>query len=110
MKGQLPGPERPDIEAATRGGDWSQGMEEEGTPQEAGLELAMYWRQIYHEILCFEESVLARMQESMIGHSKEARREIERTNVPVVVAQVEKFRQRHGYWSDRVRELESSRS
>ena len=82
-------------------------MDDEGTPHAAALDQALYWTQIYCEILTFEETVLARMQELMIGHSKEARREIELTNIPVVVAQAEKFRQRHGYWSDRVRELQS---
>jgi hypothetical protein len=41
----------------------------------------------------------------MRGQSPEARREVELTNVPVVVAQAERFRRRHGYWEARVREL-----
>ena len=101
------GRERPDIEAATRGGDWGQGMEGEGAPDEATLKQALFWTQIYNEILTFEENTLSRMQALMVGHSIEARREIELTNIPVIAAQAEKFRMRHGYWSVRVQEIRS---
>ena len=53
-----------------------------------------------------EESVLARIRELMAKQSTQARREVELTNVPVVVAQAERFRQRLGYWEARVRKLE----
>jgi len=33
---------------------------------------------------------------------------VELTNVPVVVAQAERFRRRHGYWEARVRELQKA--
>jgi hypothetical protein len=36
----------------------------------------------------------------------EIQREVELTNVPVVVAQVERFRQRLGYWDTRIAELD----
>jgi len=101
------GRERPDIEAATRGGDWGQGMEGEGVPDEATLKQALFWTQIYSEILTFEENTLSRMQTLMAGQSIEARREIELTNIPVVVAQAERFRMRRGYWSARVLEIRS---
>jgi len=77
---------RPDITAAERGGDWSKGMEHEGVPGDATMEQALYWKQIYTEILTMEEKVLA-------------------TNVPVVVAQAERFRQRLSYWEARIHEL-----
>ena len=96
---------RPDIDAAIRGGDWSQPMDGEGAPGEATLTQALYWRQIYAEILVMEEKVLARIRELMSKESPEGRREVELTNVPVVVAQAEKFRQRLGYWEARVFEL-----
>jgi hypothetical protein len=50
--------------------------------------------------------VLARIRELMINQSDEGRREVELTNVPVVVAQAERFRQRLGYWKARVFELD----
>src|SRR5713226_1629413 len=96
---------RPDIDAATRGGDWTQAMDGEGLPENSTLEHAIYWRQIYSEILEMEEKVLARIRQLMTTQSEEGRREVELTNVPVVVAQAERFRQRLGYWEARVAHL-----
>jgi hypothetical protein len=96
---------RPDIDAATRGGDWAQAMDGEGLPENSTLEHALYWRQIYTEILAMEEKVLARIRQLMTTQSDEGRREVELTNVPVVVAQAERFRQRLSYWEARVAQL-----
>lgn len=97
---------RPDIDAARRGGDWSQRMDHEGLPEDANLAQALYWTRIYAQILVMEESVLDRIQQLMRSQGPEARREVELTNVPVVVAQAERFRRRHGYWEARLRELQ----
>jgi hypothetical protein len=105
MKKLLAKTGRPDVDAAVRGGDWSQAMDGEGVPGEATLEHALYWRQIYTEILAMEEKVLDRIRQLMNTQSEEARREVELTNVPVVVAQAERFRQRLGYWEARVFQL-----
>ena len=99
---------RPDIDAAVRGGDWSQAMDGEGPPAHATLKQALYWSHIYTEILAMEEEVLRRIEQLMASQSAEARREVERTNVPVVVAQAERFRQRLGYWKARVLELDGA--
>jgi len=96
---------RPDIDAARRGGDWTQAMDGEGLPENSTLEHALYWRQIYSEILAMEEKVLARIRQLMTTQSDEGRREVELTNVPVVVAQAERFRQRLSYWEARVAQL-----
>ena len=80
-------------------------MDGEGVPGHATLKQALYWRQIYTEILGMEEKVLKRIRQLMDTQSDEARREVELTNVPVVVAQAERFRQRLGYWEARVHEL-----
>src|SRR3984957_4456207 len=50
--------DRPDIVAATRGGDDSLGMEGEAALATASLEQARFWRNIYTEILTMEEAVL----------------------------------------------------
>ncbi|HEY4888213.1 MAG TPA: hypothetical protein VIJ58_06505 [Candidatus Dormibacteraeota bacterium] len=97
---------RPDLDAAARGGDWTQPMDGEGPPELATLKQALYWKQIYTEILAMEEMVLVRIRELMLTQSDVGRREVELTNVPIVVAQVEKFRQRLGYWEARVRHLD----
>lgn len=96
---------RPDVAAAVRGGNWRQPMDGEGAAANATLEHALYWRAIYADILEMEEKVLARIRQLMETQSEEGRREVELTNVPVVVAQAERFRQRLGYWDDRVSKL-----
>jgi len=95
-------PERPDIVAATRGGENSLGMNDEPDPATATLDQALFWRNIYTEILTMEEAVLDRIHQLMASQSPEARREVELTNVPVVVAQVERFRARQGIWDSLV--------
>ncbi len=71
-------------------------------PASASLEQALFWRGIYSEILEMEESVLVRIRQLMAEQSPQARREVELTNVPVVVAQVERFRSRWEIWDSRV--------
>jgi hypothetical protein len=90
--------DRPDIVAAIRGGDDSLGMEGEADPATATLEQALFWRNIYTEILAMEEAVLERIKQLMVDQSPQARREVELTNLPVVVAQAERFRSRLGFW------------
>jgi len=97
---------RPDVVAAVRGGDWSQPMDGEGIPADSTLESALYWREIYTDILEMEEKVLARIRQLMDTQSDAGRHEVELTNVPVVVAQAERFRQRLGYWDERVAQLD----
>lgn len=92
--------------AADRGSDSTQAMDGEGDPRSASMDQALYWRQIYQEILAMEEKVMERIQDLMSRQSPEARREVERTNVPVVAAQAERFRQRLKFWTARVDELE----
>jgi hypothetical protein len=99
-------PDRPDIVAATRGGDDSLGMEGEADPATATLEQARFWKNIYTEILTMEEAVLARIQHLMADQSPQARREVELTNVPVVVAQAERFRSRLGFWESACERIE----
>ncbi len=84
--------------AATRGGEISIGMDDEPDPATATMEQALFWRNIYTEILTMEEAVLDRIHQLMASQSPEARREVELTNVPVVVAQIERFRARQGIW------------
>jgi hypothetical protein len=97
-------PERPDIVAATRGGENSLGMTDEPDPPTASLQQALFWRDIYADILAMEEAVLERIRELMATQSPEARREVELTNVPVVVAQAERFRVRKKMWDALVHE------
>jgi hypothetical protein len=97
---------RPDIVAAVRGGDVNQAMDGEVDPKSASMQQALYWRQIYREILDMEEKVMERIQDLMAKQSPEARREVALTNVPVVAAQADRFRRRLAFWTARVEQLE----
>jgi hypothetical protein len=99
-------PMRPDVVAAIRGGDTEQGMETEADPLTGTLDQAVYWHKIYSEIVVMEEGVLARIHELMADQSPEARREAELSNVPVVFAQLTRFKRRRGYWSKRIQQFE----
>lgn len=90
---------RPDVTAATRGGDVSLGMQGEDDPTTASRDQAIFWQSIYREILTMEEAVISHMQMLMQELSLPAREEVARTNLPVVLAQAEKFRMRLAYWT-----------
>jgi hypothetical protein len=106
MKHQLNRRPRPDMVAAARGGDARYGMDGEGDPDTASIEQALFWQKIYTEILAMEEKVMTRIRYLMARQSPEARREVELTNVPVVAAQAQRFRDRLGFWTARVHQLE----
>jgi hypothetical protein len=92
-----------------RDGGWSQTIDGVGVLATSTLESALYWRQVYSEMLEMEEKVLARIDLLMDTQSEEVKREVELTNVPVVVAQADRFRERLGYWEARVTELDIRR-
>ncbi|MFI5282867.1 MAG: hypothetical protein ACHQ0J_07025 [Candidatus Dormibacterales bacterium] len=82
-------------------------MDHEVPMGQATLAQARYWRGVYSEIATMEELVLRRIRRLMQDQTAEARREVELTNVPVVVAQLERFQKRLGYWEDRILQLEA---
>lgn len=96
------------LAAARRGGDSNQAMDGEGDPRHATQMEVAYWLQVYTEILAMEEKVLVRIQDLMTTQSPAARREVELTNLPVIESQVERFRQRLGYWRARRIELDGA--
>ena len=80
-------------------------MDGEVVPAKATLKEARYWTHVYTDILTMEEKVLQRVRKLMTTQSAQVQQEVELTNVPVIVAQVERFRQRLSYWNARVDEL-----
>ena len=99
--------ERPDVVAALHGGDPQQRMHAEPDIDTANRESALLWSGTYREILAFERGVLSRMTTLMVLQSPASRREVETSNVPVIVAQVERFRLRLGYWEARLSALDA---
>ena len=83
-------------------------MDGEGPVAHATLKQAIYWAHRYTDILAMEEKVLHRIRKLMAAQPAPARQEVELTNVPVVVAQAERFRQRLGYWEARVLALDGA--
>jgi hypothetical protein len=100
---------RAGIATGIRDGGWGQTIDGAGVLAASTLENALYWRQVYSEMLEMEEKVLARIDLLMDTQSEEVKREVELTNVPVVVAQADRFRQRLGYWEARITELDVRR-
>jgi hypothetical protein len=47
--------DRPDVDAAERGGDWTKRMAGEGVPEDSNLQQAVYWSQVYTDIYAMEE-------------------------------------------------------
>ena len=97
---------RPEMAAASRGGNPDQLMEGEDDLGTASMEQAVFWAKVYGEILAMEEKVMARVYELMATQSPRVRREVELTNVPVIASQVERFRHRYEHWDSRVKELQ----
>jgi hypothetical protein len=98
-------PQRPDVIAEERGGDPDQTMTSEPEATTATIEEARFWRDTYAEIMEMEEQVMARVHALMARESPEVRREVEMSNVPVIAAQLDRFRHRHLFWASRVAEL-----
>jgi hypothetical protein len=80
-------------------------MESEQDIGTASLQQAEFWTSAYREILTMEQSVMDRIVELMAAQSLTARREVQLSNVPVIAAQIERFRSRLGYWEARIKAL-----
>jgi hypothetical protein len=88
--------ERADLEQPITGED----------PDTESLAVARRWIAVYHHLVSLEQElfdVLAKMIPSM---PDEAQQEAERTNLPVLATQLERFRHRLEYWQKRRDELE----
>jgi hypothetical protein len=70
------------------------------------LAQALYWREIYAEIVNVEERFIAQMRDLMVGLSYEAQRALELNNVAPVLRQIEKCQKRRQYWDACVGEFE----
>jgi len=105
--GQSPSDERrADLVGAIRGGDPDQTTESEGDHKAASLAHALYWQGIYIEILAMQEPVIERIRGLMAEQSPDLRHQVEETSAPVVEPLADRFRERLGFWTARVRELE----
>lgn len=95
-----------DFEAILRSVDPEQPVDTEIHPDGADVEEARVWTRVYRELLHMEQGVLQAIHDGIPHLGDEARREVEATNLPLIKAQLDRFRWRLGLWESRLRELE----
>jgi len=79
-------------------------MSEEGVDQSraASLQQAGYWAGVYTAIMAMEHSLARSL---MSAQSAQLHKEVEQIDLPVILAQTERFRQRLSYWNMRTEAL-----
>jgi hypothetical protein len=98
--------ERPDIEAARKGGDPDRLMAGED-PQARAPETIRRWWRAYGELDKLETALVDLLAEQAVDMSDDARREACETNLPVLLSQLHRFRERHAYWRQRAVDVET---
>ena len=98
--------EKPEIEAARKGGDAERPIDGED-PSAQAPDVVRQWLRAYAELEGLESELLDVLAARAAHMSKEAVQEAEATNLPVLLSQLERFRKRGDYWRQRARELES---
>lgn len=97
--------ERPDIEAARKGGDLTRPIAGED-PDARAPETALRWWKVYGELERLETALVDFFAAQAAEMSPEARREALETNLPILLSQLERFQARHAYWRQRALDLE----
>lgn len=77
-------------------------------PESRSLETARHWVSVYSYLAELEQELLDLLARTIPSMPGEAQREAEQTNLPVLAAQVERFRHRLEFWTRIKRELEES--
>jgi hypothetical protein len=98
--------ERPEIEAARKGGDPDRPMDGED-PDARAPETVRRWWKVYGELERLETALVDLLAERAAEMSEEARREAGETNLPVLLSQLHRFRERHTYWRQRALDIET---
>jgi hypothetical protein len=91
--------------AASAGADLDRPLQGED-PASASLVEARHWASVYRSLVALEEQLLDLFASHIPSMPREAQIEAEETNLPVLLAQVERFRHRLQFWVTRERELE----
>jgi hypothetical protein len=76
-------------------------------PESDSLEEARRWVSVYSHLVKLEQDLLDVLAGMIPTMPNEAQMEAEKTNLPVLASQVERFRHRLEFWSKRRAELES---
>jgi hypothetical protein len=64
-------------------------------------EIARRWWKAYAELESLETALIDLLAERAAAMSEDARREASETNLPVLLAQLQRFKARHAYWRER---------
>ena len=76
-------------------------------PTTDSLREARRWVTVYSHLITLEQELLDVLAGTISKMPSEAQREAERTNLPVLASQVERFRHRLEYWIERRTQLEA---
>jgi len=91
--------------AAWEGADLERPISGEN-PQSESLVEARRWVAVYGHLVKLEQELFDLLAKMIPTMPREAQREAEETNLPVLASQVERFRHRLDYWVKRQQELE----
>ena len=74
-------------------------------PASESLKEARRWVLVYRHLVKLEQELFDLLAKMIPSMPKEAQREAEETNLPVLASQIERFRHRLDFWVNREREL-----
>ena len=95
-------------EAAWEGADLERPISGEN-PESESLAEARRWVVVYGHLVKLEQELFDLLAKVIPTMPREAQREAEETNLPVLASQVERFRHRLDYWVKRQHGLEQKR-
>jgi hypothetical protein len=95
-------------EAAWEGADLERPLSGED-PESDSLAEARHWVTVYSHLVNLEQQLFDLLAKLIPSMPREAQREAEETNLPVLASQVERFRHRLDYWVRREQELREQR-
>ena len=87
-------------EAAWEGADLERPLSGEN-PETESLAEARRWVGVYQHLVQLEQEMFDVLARMIPGMPTDAQKEAERTNLPVIASQVERFRHRLDYWQKR---------
>jgi hypothetical protein len=92
-------------EAAWEGADLERPISGED-PKSTSLSEARRWVAVYRHLVKLEQELFDMLAKMIPTMPREAQREAEQTNLPVLASQVERFRHRLDFWTKREEELQ----
>jgi hypothetical protein len=93
-------------QAAWEGADLERPLSGED-PRSESLAEARRWAKVYRHLVKLEQELFDLLAKMIPSMPREAQREAEETNLPVLASQVERFRHRLDYWVKREHALEN---